>query len=81
MPAAGTYNMEIDYLTSGPRSFFLSVNDGTAQELDLNGTSFNSPASTVIPVQLKAGSNTIAFSNPTNYAPDLDSITISPVYK
>ena len=34
--------MEIDYLTSGPRSYFLSVNDGAAQELDLNGTSFNS---------------------------------------
>jgi alpha-galactosidase len=81
VPAAGTYNMEIDYLTSGPRSYFLSVNDGTAQELDLNGTSFNSPASTVIPVQLNAGDNTIAFSNPSNYAPDLDSITISPVYK
>jgi alpha-galactosidase len=81
VPAAGTYNMEIDYLTSGPRSFFLSVNDGAAQELDLNGTSFNSPASTVIPVQLNAGDNTVAFSNPSNYAPDLDSITISPVYK
>ncbi len=81
VPAAGAYNMEIDYLTSGPRTFFLSVNDGTAQELDLNGSSFNSPASTVIQVQLNAGNNTIAFSNPTNYAPDLDSITISPVYK
>jgi hypothetical protein len=81
VPAAGTYNMEIDYLTSGPRTFFLSLNDGAAQELDLNGTSFNSPASTVIPVQLNAGNNTIAFSNPTNYAPDLDSITISPIYK
>jgi alpha-galactosidase len=81
VPAAGTYNMEIDYLTSGPRSYFISVNDGTAQELDLNGTSFNSPASSVIPVQLNAGDNTIAFSNPSNYAPDLDSITISPVYK
>jgi alpha-galactosidase len=73
--------MEIDYLTSGPRSFFLSVNDGASQELDLNGTSFNSPASTVIPVRLSAGNNSIAFSNPTNFAPDLDSITISPVYK
>jgi hypothetical protein len=81
VPRAGTYNMEIDYLTSGPRSFFLSVNDGAAQELDLNGTSFNSPASTVIPVQLQAGDNTIAFGNPSNAAPDLDSITISPVYK
>jgi alpha-galactosidase len=81
VPAAGTYNMEIDYLTSGPRTFFLSVNDGAAPELDLNGTSFNSPASTVIQVQLQAGDNTVAFNNPANYAPDLDSITISPVYK
>jgi alpha-galactosidase len=81
VPATGTYNMEIDYLTSGPRTFFLSVNDGAAQELDLNGTSFNSPASTVIQVQLQAGDNTVAFNNPANYAPDLDSITISPVYK
>jgi alpha-galactosidase len=81
VPAAGTYNMEIDYLTSGPRSFFLSVNDGATQELDLNGTSFNSPASTVIHVQLNAGDNTVALTNPSSYAPDLDSITISPVYK
>jgi hypothetical protein len=32
-------------------------------------------------VQLQAGDNTIAFGNPSNAAPDLDSITISPVYK
>jgi alpha-galactosidase len=81
VPAAGTYNMEIDYLTQGPRSFFMSVNDGAAQELDLNGSTFNSPASTVIQVQLQAGDNTISFGNPTNSAPDLDSITIAPVYK
>jgi alpha-galactosidase len=81
VPAAGTYNMEIDYLTQGPRSFFMSVNDGAAQELDLNGSTFNSPASTVIQVQLQAGDNTISFGNPTNSAPDLDSITIAPVYQ
>jgi len=32
----------------------------------------------VIQVLLHAGSNQIEFSNPTNYAPNLDSITISP---
>jgi alpha-galactosidase len=73
--------MEIDYLTSGPRSFFMMVNDGVPQELDLNGTSFGSPASTVIQDQLQAGDNTISLGNPTNYAPDLDSITIAPVYQ
>ena len=78
VPAAGVYQMEVDYLTSGPRSFFVSVNNGASNELDLNGTSFNTPQSTVIKVALQAGANQIQFSNPGNYAPDLDSITISP---
>lgn len=76
--SAGTYQMEIDYLTSGPRSFFISVNGGTSMELDLNGSSFNLPTSTVIPVLLQAGMNTIQFSNATGYAPALDRIAISP---
>lgn len=77
-PAAGTYQMEIDYLTSGPRSFFISVNSGANTELDLNGSSFSLPTSTVIPVLLQAGMNTIQFSNATGYAPALDRIAISP---
>jgi alpha-galactosidase len=69
--------MEIDYLTSGPRSFFMSVNGGPDTELDLNGSSFSLPTSIVVPVQLNAGSNTIRFGNPTGYAPGLDRIAIS----
>jgi alpha-galactosidase len=78
VPVTGTYQMEIDYRTSGPRSFFITVNDNPAQELDLNGFSFSTPTSTVIPVQLNAGSNQIEFGNPSNFAPDLDSINIAP---
>jgi hypothetical protein len=78
-PEAGTYQMEIDYLTSGPRSFFLAVNGGANTELDLNGSSFSLPTSTVVAVTLKAGSNTIQFGNPTGYAPALDRIAIAPV--
>lgn len=77
VPETGTYQMEIDYLTSGPRSFFISVNGGPDSELDLNGSSFSLPTSIVVPVQLKAGSNTIRFGNPTGYAPALDRIAIS----
>jgi hypothetical protein len=77
--SAGIYNLEIDYFTQGPRSFFVTVNDQPAKELDLNGYSFGTPTSTVIQVQLKAGKNQIVFDNPSNYAPDLDSITISPL--
>jgi alpha-galactosidase len=75
----GTYQMEVDYLTAAPRSFFISVNGGATTELDLNGTSWSLPASTVIPVQLQAGSNTIQFGNNTGYAPALDRIAIAPV--
>jgi hypothetical protein len=70
--------MEIDYLTQGPRSFYVSINDGPATELDLNGSSLNSQASIVVPVKLQSGTNTIRFSNPNNYAPDLDRIVIAP---
>jgi alpha-galactosidase len=78
VPVTGIYQMEIDYMTQGQRSFFVSVNGNTAKELDLNGYSFGTPTSTVIQVPLHAGSNQIEFSNPGNYAPNLDSITISP---
>jgi len=75
----GTYQMEVDYLTAAPRSFFISVNGNATTELDLNGSSWNLPASTVIPVQLQAGSNTIQFGNNTGYSPALDRIAIAPV--
>jgi alpha-galactosidase len=78
VPVAGTYQMEIDYMTQGQRSFFVTVNGGPAQQLDLNGYSFGTPTSTVIQVPLNAGVNQIEFSNPSNYAPNLDSIVISP---
>src|SRR4029077_14136191 len=55
VPTAVTYQVEVDYLTSGMRSFFVSVNGGTNFNLSLNGSSFDSPASTVIPIQLQAG--------------------------
>jgi alpha-galactosidase len=78
VPSSGTYQMEIDYLTSGPRSYTVTVNDGTPFQLNLNGSSFSLPTSTVIPVDLNAGVNTIQFGNPTGYAPALDRIAIAP---
>jgi hypothetical protein len=77
VPVTGTYLMEVDYMTQGQRSFFVSINANPAQELDLNGYSFGTPTSTLVPVSLHAGSNQIEFSNPTGSAPNLDSIVIS----
>jgi alpha-galactosidase len=64
-------------MTQGQRSFFVSINANPAQELDLNGYSFGTPTSTLVPVNLHAGSNQIEFSNPNGAAPNLDSIVIS----
>jgi alpha-galactosidase len=78
VPVDGTYQLEIDYQTSGPRSYFMSINGGTATELDLNGSTFSDPVPVVLPVQLHAGTNTISIGNPTGYAPDLDRIVVAP---
>jgi hypothetical protein len=77
VPRDGTYQMEVDYLTSGPRTFFLRVNGATATELPLDGSTFDAFASTVIPVHLHAGENTLEFNNPSQNAPDLDRIVIA----
>ena len=77
VPANGTYQLEIDYQTSGPRSYFMSVNNGAPTELDLNGSTFSDPVPVVMQVQLNAGTNTISIGNPTGYAPDLDRIVVA----
>jgi hypothetical protein len=79
VPSGGVYQLEVDYATSGPRSFFLSINNGTELQLDLNGSTFDEPASTVLRVKLHAGTNTLRFDNSTGYAPDLDRIVIAPI--
>jgi hypothetical protein len=79
VPADGTYQLEIDYQTSGPRSYFMTVNGGAATELDLNGSTFNDPVPVVLQVQLHAGVNTIQFGNSSGYAPDLDRIVVAPL--
>jgi alpha-galactosidase len=78
VPSSGAYLLEIDYATSGPRSYFLTVNDGTAQRLDLNGSTFDEPTYTVLRVNLHAGTNTLRFDNATGFAPDLDRIVVAP---
>ena len=78
VPQSGTYQLEVDYTENGPRSVFVYVNGGAPIELDVNGSSWDSPQFLVIPIQLNAGTNTIVFTNPNpnGYAPGLDSITV-----
>ena len=75
--AAGSRTLTISYLLSGTRSFFVSVNGGTAVEVPLTGTSFSAVSTKTITVNLNAGSNSIKFFNNTAYTPDLDKISVN----
>ena len=79
----GTYQLEIDYTTSGLRTFYIYVNNGPPTVLNVNGSTFDSPVPALISVQLNAGANKIVITNPNpgGYAPGLDSITVGPSIK
>jgi hypothetical protein len=68
--------MEIDSVINGPGDLFYEVNDDVPTAVKIGGESVNFPSSTIIPVKLVAGYNSIQFGNPTGVAPDLDRIAI-----
>lgn len=74
---AGTYRLEIDSSTQGPRSLEYSVNGAPAATLNLSGGSYVLPQSSTVPVALSAGTNTITFVNPSGYGANLDRIILS----
>ena len=73
---SGPYQLQVDYLLRGTRSFFISVNDGPGMELPLTGVSWANPASATVNVSLKAGHHRIVFYNETGFAPDLDRVVL-----
>ena len=78
-PVAGTYLMRLDYVdASSSRTIVVTVN-GTSFQLPTAGSADNdwdSAQSVVVPVRLAAGANTLKFANPSDYAPDIDRVTI-----
>lgn len=88
--AAGTYMLVIAYSdddTAGSGNYNsniesrwaqVSVNGGTATtEVFANTFSWHTYKTVAIPVTLKAGSNTIEFSNSSGYAPNIDYIQVA----
>ncbi len=73
---SGIYRMKIDAATNGPSDLFYQANGGAETAVKLGGSTFTVPSSTIVPVSLKAGDNTLRFTNPTGIAPYLDLITI-----
>jgi alpha-galactosidase len=77
--ATGTYQLEIDYVTNGPRTVYVSINGAPPLQLTFNGNNWYDPVPHVLPVHLRDGANTIVFSNPNpnGYAPGIDCIIVS----
>jgi chitodextrinase len=77
-PADGTYLLRIAY-TDGDssRQGTVTVNGGHASWVNFHGTGDNdwgSVQEVVVPVELKAGANTIELANPGGYMPDIDRV-------
>ncbi|WP_127360486.1 fibronectin type III domain-containing protein [Actinacidiphila soli] len=78
-PKDGTYLMKLDYVDGdSSRIIDITVGDKTIQ-VPLSGTNENTwdtAQSITVSIPLKAGSNTLTFTNPTDWAPDIDKLTV-----
>ncbi|MEW1644097.1 glycoside hydrolase family 75 protein [Streptomyces sp. NPDC091219] len=76
-PAAGSYTMSVSFMSVGQaRSAVVTVN-GVKQTVNFPETpDYNTVVTKDVTVQLKAGTNTIEFSNPSAGAPNLDRIVV-----
>jgi alpha-galactosidase len=75
--SAGNHQLTITYEVDGTRTLDVSVNGGAPVAVPVTGTSWSAPARTTVTVALAAGTNSLTFSNPSAYAPDLDQISVS----
>jgi chitodextrinase len=79
VPEDGTYLMKVDYTDGSSGRTMIVTAGGTTFQLPLPGSNDNNwghPQSVTVPVRLKAGEQTITFGNSSDYASDLDRITL-----
>jgi hypothetical protein len=77
-PSNGLYEVDIYYAGVAARTAQLSVNGGVATNISFPTTgSDTSPLVVKTYQSLNAGENALAFSNPTNLAPNFDKIVVS----
>ena len=78
VPEDGTYKLLLYYCSGENRKVTLKVNGATEYEMTgLNSGDFVHTAIAEVKLELKAGVNTIEFSNLSYYAPDIDRIAVS----
>jgi hypothetical protein len=76
-PADGSYTLTIYYVSAALRSLNVKINDGGLVHVDCPATqSVDAPDALRIPIELRAGRNTITISVGDNSTPAIDRITI-----
>ncbi|WP_121704302.1 carbohydrate-binding protein [Streptomyces sp. E5N298] len=77
VPEAGTYQVRISYLSGDPRAASVSANGGGAVRHTFASTGgWGTVSTATVPVQLKAGANTLTIDSGSDYAPDIDRIDV-----
>ncbi len=79
VPTAGTYPMTISYAEGGTanRSATITVNGTAVTTPSFTPTGdYNTAGTMTVNLALRSGNNTIGFSNPSAYAPDIDSLVV-----
>ncbi len=75
---AGKATVDVYYITNEKRSFYVTANDGNANELVCEGNNWDTVRKTTITVNVNAGTNTLKFDNGAkSFAPDLDKIEVA----
>ncbi|WP_274652013.1 carbohydrate-binding protein [Paenibacillus humicola] len=78
VPAAGSYDVTVYYISGDPRAADVSVNGGPAQNVLFAKTAdWDTVGTQTITLTLQAGSNAIQISDGGGYAPDFDRIVVS----
>jgi len=74
---AGTYQVNIGYLTADPRSASVSANGGPATAVAFPPSGgWGITATITVPLKLAAGANAITVDSGSGYSPDIDAIAV-----
>ena len=72
----GTYELTIGFISGENRNITVSVNGTAVETLSVNSGGWSTVGTTTLNVELLAGDNVIALSNPNAWMPDIDYILV-----
>ncbi|MDE7345611.1 MAG: hypothetical protein K2N48_02585 [Muribaculaceae bacterium] len=73
----GEYEIGIRFITGADRRITVKVNGVAVETLAVNSGAWDRPGEVIIKVNLNKGTNEISLSNPDDWMPDIDCITLT----